>query len=265
MRARRCRFSIMTIRPHSTAALLEGREGLRVVGDAHGHATLFAEAVEGARQRNLAVLSLGDLIDRGPDAPGAMRLMLDLWARGDGELIPGNHDDKFRRWVAGGRVEREKSGLAGTIEQIAAAADGVELARAFADAVAARPLWRRAGKWVFVHGGFHPAMLSRDEGPAAGEKAEAGWLAARALYGETDGSKRPDGFPRRTYRWVDLVPAKLSVAIGHDVVSTEAIVRRRGGRGGEVVHLDTGVDRGGKLSWLDIPASELRLSSPSSS
>ena len=246
------------MRPRSLAALLEGREGMRVIGDAHGYATPFAEAVEGALQRNLAVLSLGDLIDRGPDAPGAIRLMLDLLSRGDGELIPGNHEDKFRRWVASRRVELARSGLAGTVEQIAAAPDGAELARAFAEAVATRPLWRRAGKWFFVHGGFHPAMLSRDEGPPAGEKAKAGWLAARALYGETDGTKHPDGFPQRTYRWVDLVPAELTVVIGHDVVSTATIVRRRGGQGGEVIHLDTGVDRGGKLSWLDIPASELR-------
>ncbi|MBX6370071.1 MAG: metallophosphoesterase, partial [Rhodospirillales bacterium] len=160
----------MTMRPRSLAALLEGREGMRVIGDAHGYATPFAEAVEGARQRNLAVLSLGDLIDRGPDAPGAIRLMLDLLSRGDGELIPGNHEDKFRRWVAGRRVELARSALAGTVEQIAAAPDGAEFARAFAEAVATRPLWRRAGKWFFVHGGFHPAMLSRDEGPPAGEK-----------------------------------------------------------------------------------------------
>jgi hypothetical protein len=62
----------------------------------------------------------------------------------------------------------------------------------------------------------------------------------------------------RTYRWVDLIPAKISVAIGHDVVSTETIVRRHGRSGGEVVHLDTGADRGGTLSWLDIPEAELR-------
>lgn len=150
-----------------------------------------------------------------------------------------------------------ESGLAGTIEQIAAVPDGAELARAFAAAVATRPLWRRAGKWFFVHGGFHPEMLSRDEGPAVGERAQAGRLVARALYGETDGKKHQDGFPQRTYRWVDLVPAGLTVVVGHDVVSTTTILRRRGRQGGEVVHLDTGVDRGGKLSWLDIPAAEL--------
>jgi protein phosphatase len=244
--------------PRSIPALLEGRAGLRVIGDAHGQGSLLADAVAQARARNLAVLSLGDLIDRGPDAAGAIRVMLDLWERGDGDLVPGNHDDKFRRFVAGRRVELEKSGLAGTVEQLEAAPDGEALRRRFAAGVALRPLWRRAGRWFFVHGGFHPAMLRQDEGPPAAEKDKAGALAARALYGETDGTRRPDGFPQRTYRWVDLIPAKISVVIGHDVVSTETVVRRRGGRGGEVVHLDTGADRGGPLSWLDIPAEELR-------
>jgi hypothetical protein len=242
----------------SIPELVAGRHGLRVIGDAHGQVRLFAEAVEGARARNLAVLSLGDLIDRGPDAPGTIRVLLDLWRRGDGDLVPGNHEDKFRRWVAGRRVELEKSGLDGTIAQIAGAPDGAELTRHFAEGIAERPLWRRAGRWFFVHGGFHPAMLRQEEGPRAAAKEKAGWLAARALYGETDGTKRPDGFPVRTYRWVDLIPAKISVAIGHDVVSTETIVRRHGRSGGEVVHLDTGADRGGTLSWLDIPEAELR-------
>jgi protein phosphatase len=244
-------------RVRTITELVEGKAGLRVVGDIQGWAEPFWDVVEDARKRDLAVLSLGDIIDRGPDAPGAMRVLLDLLEQGDGELVPGNHDDKLRRWVGGRKVETERSGLAGSLGQIAADPDGAALARDFAEAVAARPLWRRAGRWVFVHGAFHPAMLRHDPAPSAAEREKAGWLAARALFGETDGTRRPDGYPNRTYRWVDLVPQKLTVVIGHDVVSTEEIVRRRGARGGEVVHLDTGIDRGGRLSWLDIPAGEL--------
>jgi protein phosphatase len=244
-------------RVRTIAELVEGKAGLRVVGDVQGHAEPFRDAVAEARERNLAVLSLGDLIDRGPDAPGAIRVMLDLLRQGDGELVPGNHDDKLRRWVGGRKVETDRSGLAGSLEQIAADPDGVALARDFAEAVAMRPLWRRAGRWVFVHAAFHPAMLRHDPAPAAAERAKVEFLAARALFGETDGTRKPDGFPNRTYHWLDLVPARLSIVIGHDVVSTTEIVRRRGAKGGEVVHLDTGIDRGGRLSWLDIPAAEL--------
>jgi Calcineurin-like phosphoesterase len=243
--------------PRTIAKLIEGRQGLRVVGDAHAQSGMLRDAIADARARDLAILLLGDLIDRGPDAAGTIRLMLDLWERGDGDLIPGNHDDKFRRWIAGRRVELESSGLGRTLEQIAADPDSASITRAYAEGVARRPLWRRAGDWFFVHGGFHPAMLRQDEGPPAADKEKAGWLASRALYGETDGTKRPDGYPVRTYRWIDLVPAKIKVVIGHDVVSTDEIVRRRGARGGEIVHLDTGADRGGRLSWIDIPTREL--------
>jgi protein phosphatase len=252
--------------PRSLEELLHGRDGLRIAGDVQAHADALADVLAGARAANLAILLLGDIVDRGPDAPGALRLVLDMLRR-DGELVPGNHDDKLRRWAAGRRVELERSGLAGTLEQVAAAADGADLVREFAAAVAIRPLWRRAGRWFFVHGGFHPAMLRHDPGPPLAEKEKVGWLAARALYGETDGTRLPDGFPNRTYRWLDLVPAKISVAIGHDVVSTSEIVRRRGARGGEAVFLDTGIDRGGRLSYLDIPGTELSpgFSSPASS
>jgi hypothetical protein len=247
----------MKDRVRTIPELVEGKAGLRVVGDVQGWAEPFRAVVDEARRRDLAVLSLGDLIDRGPDGPEAIRIMLDLLHRGDGEFVPGNHDDKLRRWAAGRKVETDRSGLSGTLEQLALDPDGTELVRDFAAAVAARPLWRRAGRWVFVHGAFHPAMLGHDPAPTAAERGKTEFLAARALFGETDGTRRPDGFPRRTYRWVDLVPGKLTVVVGHDVVSTEEIVRRRGARGGEVVHLDTGIDRGGRLSFLDIPSEDL--------
>jgi hypothetical protein len=239
------------------AELVAGKAGLRVVGDVQGYAAPFRAAVAEARARNYAVLSLGDLVDRGPDAPGVMRQMLDLLRAGDGELVPGNHDDKLRRWVGGRKVEIKASGLAATVEQLAADPDGAALAAEFAAAVAVRPLWRLAGRYVFVHAAFHPGMLRYDPAPITAERGKIGFLAARALLGETDGTRLADGYPKRTYRWLDLVPAELTIVVGHDVVSTTEIVRRRGAQGGEVVHLDTGVDRGGRLSWLDIPAEDL--------
>ncbi len=241
----------------SIRELLAGRDGLRVIGDVHGAIEPFRAAVQGGRDKNLAILSLGDIIDRGPDAPACMRLLLDLLEHGDGEIVPGNHDDKFRRFLAGAKVEIGTSGLGRTIAQLAADAEGEALGRRFADAIAARPLWRAWGKMAFVHGAFDPVMPAVNPTPTPADRGVATKLVSKALYGETDGTKTKSGHPHRTYRWVDRVPAGMTVFVGHDVVSTTEIVRRQGALGGIVVHLDTGVDRGGMLSFVDLSRDEL--------
>jgi protein phosphatase len=237
--------------------LLKGKQGLRVVGDVHGHRDALATLVAEAREHAFAVLLLGDIVDRGPDSVGAMRVVLDLLETGDGELVVGNHDDKIRRWIIGSPVEVSQSGLGGTIAQIEKAHNGIDVARAFGNAIAERPLWRRAGRFFFVHASFAPDMLHHRPAPAAHERSRFSKLASAALYGETDGTFDERGRPTRTYRWVDAIPSGMTVFIGHDVVSLSEIVTREGARGGRVVHLDTGIDRGGKLSSIDLKPDEL--------
>lgn len=58
------------------------------------------------------------------------------------------------------------------------------------------------------------------------------WLA---LYGEGRPGLEDGDLPRRTYRWIDTIPVAVLVAVGHDVISTEAIVERRGRAGGRVL------------------------------
>jgi hypothetical protein len=53
------------------------------------------------------------------------------------------------------------------------------------------------------------------------------------------------------------------VVIGHDVISTETIVERRGALGGRLLFCDTGCGRGGPLSFLDLPGTAVVSRSPS--
>jgi protein phosphatase len=221
-----------------------------------GYADPFRDLIEEARRLDLAVLQLGDVIDRGPDSPGAMALMLELAARDEGVQIAGNHCDKFYRFRQGRRVEIAKSGLAMTIEQLDRRRDGAALAQRYTDHVARLPLWRAAGPYFFVHGAFHPGMR-RQRPPTVADRHREKQLASLALFGETSGETTADGKPVRTYRWVDRVPSGVTVCIGHDVVSTSEIVVRDSAAGGRVVHLDLGPDRGGRIGHLDIDRAAL--------
>ncbi len=216
--------------------------GVRVVGDVHGDARGFAAAV----RTDLFVVQLGDLVDYGPDSAGALRIAFELIESGRGLFLLGNHDLKLFRALAGQEV-RMNTKLAATLAQLDPALR--DRARA---AFARAPAWLVQRERLFVHAGFHTAMLE-EEAPAPPEGRVNGVLS-RALYGEPTGRTQPDGYPERSLRWVDRIPRGLTVYCGHDRRSTDGRPYiRTGQQGGTAVFLDTGAGKGGHLSWIDLP------------
>jgi protein phosphatase len=223
--------------------MIPAGRGVRVVGDVHGDARAFAMAAETDR----FVVQLGDLTDYGPDNAGVLEIMLRLLAGGNGLFLLGNHDHKLARALAGRQV-RMNSELSETLAQLD---DGLR-ARAAA-AIARAPAWILwGGKILFVHGGFHSAML--DGPPPPMPEGQATGVMARALYGEPTGRTQADGYPERSIRWVDRIPEGITVYCGHDRRSSDGRPYvRRGREGGTAVFLDTGAGKGGHLSWIDLP------------
>jgi protein phosphatase len=214
---------------------------IRVVGDVHGDAVAFAYAAATER----FVIQLGDLTDYGPDNAETLRILFRLIDQGRGLFLLGNHDLKLGRFLAGHPVRHEAT-LDATLAQL----DNGLRERVVAE-VAAAPAWLRRDDAVFVHGGFHTLMV---EVPAPEHGLERPHGAvARALYGEPTGRIQPDGYPERSLRWVDRIPAGLTVYCGHDRRSTDGRPYiRRGAAGGSAVFLDTGAGKGGHLSWIDL-------------
>jgi Calcineurin-like phosphoesterase len=215
---------------------------IRVVGDVHGDVTGFAYAIATDR----FIVQLGDLPDHGPDSAGTLRMMFDLVDGGGGLFILGNHDLKLARALSGDQV-RIESVVQATIDQM----DDTLKARTLRQ-VAEAPAWLRHGSALFVHGGFHTQMLEQPS-PEHGLDRPHGPLA-RALYGEPTGRMQADGYPERSLRWVDRIPAGLTVYCGHDRRSHDGRPYvRQGMLGGTAVFLDTGAGKGGHLSWIDLP------------
>jgi protein phosphatase len=214
---------------------------IRVVGDVHGDAAGFAYATATDR----FVLQLGDLVDHGPDSASVLRTIFRLIDEGRGLFLLGNHDLKLGRMLAGQwvRAEAVLQATAAQLDDALRARVPIEVARA--------PGWLRHGNAVFVHGGFHTAMLQHTA-PEHGLDRPRGALA-RALYGEPTGRIQPDGYPERSLRWVDRIPAGITVYCGHDQRSTNGRPYvRHGAEGGTAVFLDTGAGKGGHLSWIDL-------------
>jgi len=214
---------------------------LRVVGDVHGDIRAFKAATATDR----FVVQLGDLSDHGPDSAGVLRTMFKLMDQSRGLFILGNHDRKLGRALSGQAVRMDAALLA-TLAQLD---DGLR-ERALRE-IANAPAWLSHGHNAFVHGGFHPAMLNEPPPPALGRVDP---LLSRALFGETTGRMQADGYPERVLRWVDRLPAGLTVYCGHDQRSTDGRPYRRvGSSGGLAIFLDTGAGKGGHLSWIDLP------------
>lgn len=225
-----------------TTAAIPPAAKIRVVGDVHGDVTGFAYAIATDR----FIVQLGDLPDHGPDSAGSLRMMFDLVENGRGLFILGNHDLKLARALAGEQARIDPV-VQATIDQL----DDALKARTLR-LVAQAPAWIRHGSALFVHGGFHTQMLEHPS-PDHGLDRPHGALA-RALYGEPTGRMQPDGYPERSLRWVDRIPAGLTVYCGHDRRSNDGRPYiRHGNLGGTAVFLDTGAGKGGHLSWIDLP------------
>ena len=213
---------------------------LRIVGDVHGDSRAFAFAAETDR----FVVQLGDLTDSGPDSAGALRLMHRLIDEGRGLFLLGNHDRKLGRALAGDRVR------AGPELEATLAALDEDLRARVLEEIRRAPAWLLSGSRFFVHAAFHTAMLANAPPDALGPVDP---LLSRALFGETTGRTQSDGFPERLLRWVNHIPAGVTVYCGHDQRSRDGRPYvARGEGGGTAVFMDTGAGKGGHLSWVDL-------------
>ena len=104
---------------HGCCAELEtllSRLGSEVVRDAAGR------PVDAVHPEGHTAVFVGDLVDRGPDTPGVLRLVMGMVAAGTALCVSGNHENKLGRHLAGRQV-RLTHGLPETVEQLAAEDD----------------------------------------------------------------------------------------------------------------------------------------------
>ena len=84
--------------------------GYAIERDAAGRPT-------GASHPARRAVFLGDLVDRGPDTPGVLRLVMGMVAAGTALCVPGNHEVKLLRALRGRNVQRSH-GLDASLEQL---------------------------------------------------------------------------------------------------------------------------------------------------
>ncbi|NEA33550.1 polynucleotide kinase-phosphatase [Streptomyces sp. SID13031] len=184
------------------------------------------------------VIFVGDLVDRGPDTPGVLRLAMGMVAAGHAYCVTGNHEDKLLRSMRGKKV-RINHGLAESLEQLAAEPEEfcAEVA-AFIDGLISHYVFDE-GKLVVSHAGLVERMHGRTSGR----------VRSFCLYGETTGETDEFGLPIR-YPWANEYRGRAMVVYGHTPTPEPEWINN-------TICLDTGCVFGGSLTALRYPEREL--------
>ncbi|GAA1526592.1 polynucleotide kinase-phosphatase [Nocardioides humi] len=181
---------------------------------------------------------VGDLVDRGPDTPGVLRLVMGMVAAGTALCVSGNHEAKLVRALKGANV-KVSHGLAESLEQLAAQPDDLRArALAFMDGLISHYVLD-GGRLVVAHAGLKEAYHGR----------ASGRVRSFALYGDTTGETDEYGLPVR-YPWAKEYRGEAMVVYGHTPVPTAEWVNN-------TICLDTGVVFGGALTALRYPEREI--------
>jgi protein phosphatase len=219
---------------HGCRAELErllGELGYAVSRDDEGRAT-------GAHHGGRRAVFVGDLVDRGPDTPGVLRLVMGMVADGDAFCVPGNHENKLLRALQGRNVQ-VSHGLAESLAQLGAEPEQfrVDTGR-FLDGLVSHYVLD-GGQLVVSHAG----LIERYQGRASGRVREF------CLYGQTTGETDEYGLPVR-YPWAQEYRGTAMVLYGHTPVPAPEWINN-------TLCLDTGCVFGGRLTALRYPEREI--------
>ncbi|MFI9160462.1 polynucleotide kinase-phosphatase [Kitasatospora aureofaciens] len=225
-----------------------------VVGDVHGCRseletllvrlgyTLTRDAegrpVDAVHPAGRTAVFVGDLVDRGPDTPGVLRLVMGMVAAGHALCVPGNHENKLGRAMDGKKVT-VAYGLQESLDQLAGESEEFRAeVRAFMRGLVSHYLLD-GGALVVCHAG----LPERFHGRASGR------VRSHALYGETTGETDEYGLPVR-YPWAEEYRGRALVVYGHTPVPSASFLNN-------TICLDTGCVFGGSLTALRYPEREL--------
>ena len=187
---------------------------------------------------NRKAVFLGDLVDRGPDSPSVLRLVMSMVNAGTAYCVPGNHDMKLHKYLSGKDVQL-KHGLALTVEQLKKEnSHFINQVKDFLYGLISHYVFDN-GKLVVAHAGLKEEMQGRGSGA----------VRSFCMFGETTGETDEFGLPVR-FNWASEYRGKAMVVYGHTPVPEAQWFNR-------TIDIDTGCVFGGKLSALRYPEEEL--------
>ena len=181
---------------------------------------------------------LGDLVDRGPQTPEVLALVMRMVQDGAALCVAGNHDVKLARALQGKKVAL-RHGLAESMAQLEATSpEQRQQIMRFLDGLISHYMLDGGALCV-----AHAGLTQNYQGRASGRVRQF------ALYGDTDGEVDSFGLPVR-HDWAASYRGQAMVVYGHTPTPEARWVNN-------TMCIDTGCVFGGKLTALRYPEREV--------
>lgn len=204
-----------------------------IVGDIHGCREELEDLLEESGwEEGDQLVSVGDLVAKGPDSLGVIRLFRKL----GGLAVRGNHDQHCLHWWDAKEAGAPLPGLRPAHQAVADRLDDADW-RWLADL----PLWLELPEHeaLVVHAGLLPDLPLEEQDPYD-------LMNMRSILQDGTGSRSyEDGTP-----WAELWPGPRLVVFGHDAV--RGLQTRP-----HAIGLDTGCVYGGWLTGVWLPERDL--------
>lgn len=222
-----------------------------IISDIHGCCTeleillqkLGYEKSDGAyvNMKGRKVIFAGDIVDRGPRIVDTINTVSRMVSSGSAYYIPGNHCNKFYRFLQGRKVQ-VKHGLEMTVGEYERL-DKFQKEKLKKDYI---NLYENAPPYIITDGGnlviAHAGMKEEMIGKTSKK------IDDFVLYGDVTGGTDSKGFPERG-DWAKDYCGKALIVYGHTPVDEPVFVNN-------TVNIDQGVSIGGNLTALRYPEKE---------
>jgi protein phosphatase len=225
-----------------------------VIGDVHADYGPFSRTIDYAKEHDLHLICVGDLIDNGNDGAKCVDTMLKLLDDGKASIIKGNHEHKIIRALNGANVVLGPPNMV-TLDQMKT---DVKFVTDFKRMVTqyCQNYIKIQDKLYITHGGMHQDFWEAEK---TGELTRI--MTDNMMFGQADYKKtfrhKGQDYPARTYEWRHAVPKDITLIVGHDPAPLTEVpdfdnfqaepLDFTNDNGGRVIWLDCGAGKGGKL------------------
>lgn len=229
-----------------------------VIGDVHGCFEEFQDLVELIRYRfgrRIPIVSLGDLLDKGPKGPECV-----AFAREQGiAVIKANHEEWGLRWLA---HEKRKESDPSYVNPMKTklVKDLEELKRLKPEDVSFLknlPLYYRFGDYVLVHGGLQPSIPLDKQDPK--KVIRLRWVDQTGDHVAVDYEKDHGEPPKEGAKyWMQMWDGDFHVVYGHEAHSYTEVRIDTNSRGFDCIGIDTAAVHGGFLTAMVVDGNNNR-------